>query len=144
MIKWLIRILFVLMVLVILLFMGLWLVLVLSVLFLRSVLRLPLSASGLHLKLKSVQNNLESSLLLCGMTSCYLTENKLYPKINNTMRKKKEENTIDVALYYNIEELIEIQKKILSESEENNMPKAIISFQEDILTILNVNSCAFI
>lgn len=51
------------------------------------------------------------------------------------MRKKKEENTIDVALYYNIEELIEIQKKILSESEENNMPKAIISFQEDILTI---------
>lgn len=60
------------------------------------------------------------------------------------MRKKKEENTIDIALYYNIEELIEIQKKILSESEENNMPKAIISFQEDILTILNVTSGAFI
>ena len=60
------------------------------------------------------------------------------------MRKKKEENTIDVALYYNIEELIEIQKKILSESEKNNMPKAIISFQEDILTILNVTSGAFL
>ena len=60
------------------------------------------------------------------------------------MRKKKEENTIDVDLYYDIEELIEIQKKILSESEENNMPKTIISFQEDILTILNVTSGAFI
>ena len=101
-------------------------------------------ASGMHLKLKSVQNNLESSLLLCGMTSCYLMINKLYPKINNTMRKKKEENTIDIDLYYNIEELIEIQKKILLESEENNMPKAIISFQEDILTILNAISGAFI
>ena len=60
------------------------------------------------------------------------------------MRKKKEENIVDVALYYNIEELIEIQKKILSESEENNMPKTIISFQEDILTILNVTSDAFV
>ena len=60
------------------------------------------------------------------------------------MRKKTEENTIDVDLYYDIEELIEIQKKILSESEENNMPKAIISFQEDILTILNVTSSDFI
>src|SRR5574344_1407743 len=137
-------ILSVLMVFVVLLLMGLWLVLVISILLMGSVLRLPLSASGLHLKLESAQNNLESSLLLCGMTSCYLTINKLYPKINNTMRKKKEENTIDVALYYNIEELIEIQKKILLESEENNMPKAIISFQEDILTILNVTSGAFI
>mgnify|MGYP003592138547 CR=1 FL=1 len=60
------------------------------------------------------------------------------------MRKKKEENIVDVDLYYNIEELIEIQKKILLDSEENNMPKAIISFQEDILTILNVTSGAFI
>ena len=60
------------------------------------------------------------------------------------MRKKKEENTIDVALHYNIEDLIEIQKKILSESEKNNMPKTIISFQEDILTILNVTSGAFV
>ena len=60
------------------------------------------------------------------------------------MRKKKEENIVDVDLYYNIEELIEIQKKILLDSEENNMPKAIISFEEDILTILNVTSGAFI
>ena len=61
------------------------------------------------------------------------------------MRKKKEENTIDVVLHYNIEELIEMQKEILSRvRRKNNIQKAIISFQEDILTILNATSNAFI
>lgn len=51
-----------------------------------------------------------------------------------------EKKGIVLELHYDIDALIELQKVTLSELRKDNMPKSVIAFQEDIMTILKMAS----